>query len=160
MNKAGQIGIVTAYYLAWLCIVTVLVCLVLCLPFLLYPSTRIDDDIVYLAGIPIGLALFFPVARKLIRVRPLHWCNILAGILGIAVSVPLAVHMFRKSEALTGVTGPLAGMGETVTGFIMIFAGLFFVVVTIAGVTGLKMIGPTNHSSGTREPAAGSLDAQ
>ena len=147
MNKAGRIGLATVYYLAWLCIVTVVASLVLGLPFLVIPNLGLDDDITYLVGIPIGLIAFFPVARRLVDVRPLHWFNIAAGIVAVTASIPLAVHMFRKSDSLTGVTGPFAGIGEAIAGCIMVLAGVFGVVLTVAGATGLKMGSPTPNSS-------------
>ena len=139
MNKAVRISIAAVYYLAWLCIVTVVAYLILCLPFLVNPNLHLDDDIAYLVGIPIGLIICFPVARKVVAIRPLHKFNIIAGIISVVASIPLAWHMFRQSDALTGVTGPFAGMGEAIAGCIMVLVGIFGVVVTLAGATGLRM---------------------
>ncbi len=143
MNKTVRIGIAAVYYLAWLCIVTVVAYLILYLPFLVNPNLRLDDDFAYLVGIPIGLIIFFPVARKLVHLRPVHKFNIVAGIISVVASIPLAVLMFRKSDALTGVTGPFAGMGEAIAGCIMVLVGVFGVIVTLAGATGLKLGSPT-----------------
>jgi hypothetical protein len=154
MNKARRIGTAAVYYLAWLCIVTVVTYLLLCLPFLINPDLRLDDDIAYLVGIPIGLIIFFPLANKLVNVRALHKFNIVAGVIGIVASIPVAGHMFRRSAALTGVTGPFAGMGETIVGCIMVLVGVFGVVVTLAGVTGLRMGIPTRHQEHISDSAS------
>lgn len=162
MNKARRIGIAVAYYLAWLCIVTGVAYLLLCLPFLVNADLRLDDDIAYLVGIPVGLIFFFPVARKLVYVRRLHWFNVVAGIVGISASIPFACHMFRQSASLTGVTGPLAGTGEAVVGYVMLLLGVFFFAVMLAGITGLKMGGPTKLSSAASKstPSAASEAVQ
>jgi len=139
MNRALQFVLRTIYYLAWWCIVTGLSVLVLAVPFMVSQNTRIDDDFILLVGIPVGLLMFVPVARRSLRFRRLHGFLLGIGGIGVITVVTLGVVLLRRSKALTGVTGPFAGTGELITAAFCILLGLFFVAVAVAGATGISL---------------------
>ena len=139
MNKTMRLALRTAYYLAWWCIVTVLSLLAAAVPFMGRQNAGIDDDVIWFVGIPVGLLLFVPVARRALRFRLLHRTLLGIGGVGFVAVAALGFVLVRRSGELTGVAGPFAGAGELIAASFCFFAGLFFVVVAVAGATGMKL---------------------
>ena len=139
MNRAMQLALRAAYYLAWWCIVTALSLLAAAVPFMGRQNAGIDDDIIWFVGIPVGLLLFAPVARRALRFRLLHRTLLGIGGVGFVAAAALGFVLLRRSRELTGVAGPFAGAGELVVAGFCILAGLFFAAVAVAGATGIKL---------------------
>jgi hypothetical protein len=132
-----QLALRAIYYLAWWCVVTALSLLVVAVPFMIGQTSGVDDDVTWLIGIPLGLLLFVPAARWALRLRRLHKYMVGIGGVGLIVAVALGIALLRKSEELTGVTGPFAGSGELIAAGFCFFAGIVFIAVAVAGATGI-----------------------
>lgn len=149
MSRFLKFSIVSLYYVAWLCIVIAAIWLSLSLILFVIPDSHNEEYGLNYLPVAAGLLLFFPIARKVISLRTIHWVNIGVGIIGIATSFPMAIHMFRKSEALSRdarlpfgldiFTAPTAGLGEALAGQLLVGVGAFASVVVLAGVTGINM---------------------
>jgi len=137
MNKTMRLALRAAYYLAWWCIVTALSLLAAAVPFMGRQNAGIDDDVIWFVGIPVGLLLFVPVARWVLRFRLLHRILLGIGGVGFVAAAALGFVLVRRSGELTGVAGPFAGAGELIAASFCVLAGLFFVVVAVAGATGI-----------------------
>jgi hypothetical protein len=134
-----QFALRAGYYLAWWCIVTALSLLAAAVPFMGRQSAGIDDAVIWFVGIPVGLLLFAPVARRALRFRLLHRTLLGIGGVGCVAAIALGFVLLRRSGELTGVAGPFAGAGELVVAGFCFVAGLFFVAVAVAGATGIKL---------------------
>ena len=147
MNKAARIMLTGIYYLAWLLIATTLSVLALSVPFAVYPDLGLDDDITYLAGVPLGCALAVPVGRRLRPFKRFHYASASVGLIGSVSLFVLATGLFSQAESVKGVAGPFSGLGHAIYGYLAVAGVLFCVLLIVEGGTGVLIGGPTKRST-------------
>jgi hypothetical protein len=122
----------------WWGAVTGLACLVIAVFIMLLPRPGIESWVYGAVGVPAGLLLFIPVARRALQDRYLHRYLLGIGISGLVAAILLGIHFYRASKALTGII-LFGGLSELILAFICSVFGFFFVVTAAAGAAGLGL---------------------
>ena len=138
LQSAIRVTYSITYYVMWWWAVTGLAWLVITVLMVLFSRVNTESPLYGFVGLPAGLLLFIPVARRALRDRYLHRYLLGIGISGFIASILLGIHFYRVSKALTG-TILFGGLQEAILVLVCFVFGVFFVVTAVAGAAGVSL---------------------